>query len=825
MLTASQLHDRGLGAANSGRFGAARRLLNTAAARDPDTELRDRIDLSLAYVTAEQGDLETGLALCTRVLTRTASPQVAALAHSQLGLLHMRAGQSTEALRHLNAAMRSGRLDDLGTARAMINRGVVQLQRGHARSAAGDLDRAAVSFEALNEPIQAAQARHNSGYALLPTGDLVGALHRMEAARSVLAPLSPAFRAVCDQDRAEVLLAAGLISEARVALAGVVEAYGAQRLRRNQAEAEALLARLLLVEHPDRARLTARRAARRLRALGLTVWADRAELIELEASVTLGREPALVVRRAEALATRLQEAKLPRERATALLQAVRAEVARGRPVAAAERLKQIRIDPEAPVGIRVMEREVRAQVAAARGHRGRAWQQVRAGLTELHLWQSSFGSLDLQSSLIGHGRRLALTGIRLALASGDPAEVFEWSERARALSSRVLPLPTPDPHRADQASADDLRELRRLRNELAAGRGSRHDAARERALRDRVRHTGWAGAGSGSVLEPVSLGTLRTMLGQETTFLAHQVVGGQLHLLEVAPDRVRVMPMGSFAPITDTLAGLGADLATVAGRLPVRLSSSVRAGLGARLARLGEQLLGGVEVGTGRVVLTPTVLLSAVPWGMLPSLRGQAITIPRSATRWVHALGVPHPGGAPDAPRVGLVAGPGVERAMDEVTVSARHWPGARILTGSEATAERVSDLARGVDLLHVSAHGRHVADNPLFSGVELMDGTWFGYDVGRLDSTPAAVLLSACELGMSTARAVEETLGMTTVWLHAGARCVIASPAPVNDDLACEVLQRVHSRLASGSDPATALAQGSAEVGGAPFQCYGTGW
>ena len=136
--------------------------------------------------------------------------------------------------------------------------------------------------------------------------------------------------------------------------------------------------------------------------------------------------------------------------------------------------------------------------------------------------------------------------------------------------------------------------------------------------------------------------------------------------------------------------------------------------------------------------------------------------------------------------------------------------------------------MAASVDVFHVAAHGRHSADNPLFSGVELADGPWFGYDIDQLDSIPSTVILSACEVGRSTVRWGEETIGMTVAWLHAGARCVIASPALVNDDAACEVLAATHRRLAAGDEPSYALAAATAEVSTtapAPFICFGSGF
>ncbi|MDP9027924.1 MAG: CHAT domain-containing protein, partial [Actinomycetota bacterium] len=117
-------------------------------------------------------------------------------------------------------------------------------------------------------------------------------------------------------------------------------------------------------------------------------------------------------------------------------------------------------------------------------------------------------------------------------------------------------------------------------------------------------------------------------------------------------------------------------------------------------------------------------------------------------------------------------------------------------------------------------------ADNPLFSGVELIDGTLYGYDIDRLARVPAVVILSACELGRSSVRWGQEAVGMAPAWLNAGVRCVIASPASVNDELARELLAATHAGLAAGVAPADALAEATRSASGASaFQCYGAGW
>jgi CHAT domain-containing protein len=142
----------------------------------------------------------------------------------------------------------------------------------------------------------------------------------------------------------------------------------------------------------------------------------------------------------------------------------------------------------------------------------------------------------------------------------------------------------------------------------------------------------------------------------------------------------------------------------------------------------------------------------------------------------------------------------------------------------TDAESEAMTELATTVDVLHVAAHGRHQVENPLFSEIELAGGSWFGYDVEALPRVPAVVVLSACDLGGSTVRWAEEQVGMAAAWLHAGARSVIASPAALNDRLACELQPVFHASLAAGTPPAEALA-GLAELGRLPLVCFGSGW
>ena len=135
-------------------------------------------------------------------------------------------------------------------------------------------------------------AEHNLGYARLLTGDLVGALRMIEQRPPRSSPLSAVNRATVEQDRAEILTAAGRPREAIRALEQAAQAYGSRRLRTYQAECELTLAWTMLREDPAKARVVARRAARRFRGQASPARELRADAAAIVAEIaTGGRTP------------------------------------------------------------------------------------------------------------------------------------------------------------------------------------------------------------------------------------------------------------------------------------------------------------------------------------------------------------------------------------------------------------------------------------------------------------------------------------------------------------------------------------------------------
>ncbi|QIX28486.1 CHAT domain-containing protein [Nocardioides sp. JQ2195] len=827
-------------------FSRARQLLERARGmvRD-DVDLLARIDLSLALVRSETGESRQALELLRDVAARPGiEAETQGLVHSQVALIHMLRGDNDEALTWFRSAI-GALTDDLPLGRAHLNRGGVYLQQGRTREAMDDFELAGARFTAAGDASSAAMAIHNLGYIQLLVGELAAALKSMNQAYAVLAQESPVVRATCEQDRAEVLIAAGLVTEGRAALVEAARAYSSRRLHQRRGDAMLALARTLVLADPAEALASARLAGRLYDRVGSDAWRVRADAVALAAEVELGRKGPSLISRGDSIADALDDQGLVSAAALVRLHTARVHVRRGLLDDAGARIRRVRLGSSSPLGVRLLARTARTELATAQGRRSSALQQVRAGVSDLHAWQSTFGSLDLQTAVVGQGRRLAVLGLGLAVDADDPAVLYEWSERGRMLASRILPVRPP----VDDQSAADLAELRQLQ---AGGDDVKVPRPRREAeLRRRVRERAWHSPGSGEVTEPAPLDDVRRGLGADTALVAWVISDDRVVGLVVTDEGEWVTELGSFARVRTLLAGLLPDLDMAASKLPDGLADVVRQGLSARLESLSDLLVAPLldHLGDRCVVATPSGGLAGTPWSLLPGLVGRPLTVAGSATAWLGARRQPL-----GLTRVGLVAGPRVPRAVEEVTAVARRWAGARVLTGEDATAKEVTALAGQVDILHVAAHGRHSAENPLFSGLELADGPWFGYDIDALPNVPAVVLLSACEVGRSSVRFGEELIGMTAAWLHAGARCVIASPTAVADDAAHDVLTQLHAGLAAGLDPAAALAaavakgassgagsgsagsgsagsgsagSGSAGSGSAvaPFVCFGAAW
>ena len=823
-LTAAELYRRGRAHLNAGQNAAARRVLAQAAQRTEDPDLRARIAGSLAAVVTRQGDPATAEQLCSEALEQPGlRPQTSAMLNGQLGLLALERGDLATAISRLDWGIAHIGDDREHRTPMLINRSVAHMRAGNYAEARGDLERAAADYAASGDDVERAMAVHNAGYVALLEGNLVQALDSMSEARPVMEQASAVNAAICDLDRAEVLREAGLTSEAERALERVARVFGAHRMLQARAEAELHLARSQLAHDPATAVHTAADAAKRFRTVDSAAWAAQADGIRIRAGLTDGVYDPNGMPAPRSLQTpdagevaRVSAALRATHHlvdATAVdLSALLHEVGRRAPG------RGPRLPAGATIDVRLLAHRVRSRRALAAGREAAARRHAAAGIEELARWQSAFASLDLQSAVRMHGQPLLMDGLSSAMRSAKPDVLFEWSERARHFNQRMVPLrPPPDP-----GVAADLAELRALRSEAS---GDWLATPRAAELHDHVRRRQWSETGVAGVESPVTMAQLQDALDADTALLSFVWSEGRVVCLVVTASRAQVIGIPSWDAARSVLTGLRSDLDMWASVRAGPLADVVRQSLHDRLQILSDTLLAPAvsAAGTRRFLITAPGVLNGIPWGMLPALNGRPFTIAVSATRWASLREAARTAVPATA---GFAVGPRVDRGREEVARGSAAWPEAAILDGEGVTAAAVTELASQVDVLHIAAHGRHAAENPLFSGLELADGTLFGYDIDLIPRLPGTVVLSACEVGRSSVRWGEEAIGMTRVWLHAGTRCVIAAPVVVADDIACELLGAMHVGLAAGRSPSEALAAASERTGIiAPFQAHGAGF
>jgi CHAT domain-containing protein len=269
----------------------------------------------------------------------------------------------------------------------------------------------------------------------------------------------------------------------------------------------------------------------------------------------------------------------------------------------------------------------------------------------------------------------------------------------------------------------------------------------------------------------------------------------------------------------------------VGTRRPAIIASAER-GFKDAAARLDHQLFAPLALRSETpVVLIPTGVLHGLPWASLSSLADRPTTVAPSAAMWRRQSASNTD--ASTSPRVLLVAGPGLPGAEDEISQLADLYPTAHVLTGKHATVASVLAAIEQADLVHLAAHGSFRADSPLFSSVQLADGPLTVYELERLRSFPALMVLSACDAAAVDVRTGDELLGTATALLSLGVQSIIAPVIPVPDDATAALMVSLHQHLRRSESPAAALGRALREARGragphdlaaaSAFICMGT--
>ena len=737
------------------------------------------------------------------------------------------AGDSTQSLAGTDRALRTLRRerDTFWEAQLLRNRGGLLAERGDIAAAEPDLVQARDLFAGIGAKAAAFAMESELARIAHARGDLPGCLARLDAIDT--RELSARTGAVHEILRARALATAHLWTEALEALEQAQAIW--TRSARDDHEGRLEMIRLtLLAGDPVRAHALALRAQRSFAAQSRQLHAARAAGLALAAAIAAGEVRRSTLRSGRRAAAILADGgwqddalRLRLTVARGAIELDSIQLAR-RELAASSPLRR-----RGPVADRVETWHVRALIRLAGGDAGGAQQAARNGLRLLEDHRAGLGASDLRASASETGAGLARLGLRIALTNQHPGAVFEWAETLRANALRLAPVTPPK----SAELRDTMTELRQVSANISraehGGRSTRALLVRQARLETQVRRAFRHSAGDA---QPSHARPTRTEIAER---LGDQVlaefVESDGHLTAVTLHRRRLArhDLGPLAPVAEQLEWLRFALTRLAHlhrRAPQR--SAILDGARVSAEALDRQLLRPLmdTLGGRELVVVPTGALHDVPWAALPSLRGRAVVVSPSAAAW-WALQRPRRRRG----RVVLVRGPHLRHAGVEIGAISSMYPGQLTLTGRAATATAVLQALDGATIAHLACHGRFRSDSPLFSSLELADGPLNAYELQQVRRAPELIVLSACDLAVSSTHPGDELLGFAAALLDMGTRTIIASVMPVPDAPAKRLMSDLHLQLVAGASPAVALAHAQA---GLPahesalngFICLGSG-
>jgi tetratricopeptide (TPR) repeat protein len=845
---------------NTGRPAEAERLLRAAL------ELLDRVDrvadrraaltlrcntlitLALTEFLLEGFDAaERRFAEAESVIVALGDDNLLARLAYQRANVDGRAGNLAAAASGIEAALeRPEAFTPMEQCSVLLSRGMLAYELSDPHLALDSFAEAGRLAEEQGLPEQTFMARHNEGFATYLLGDLPKALALMASADALETEV---VRGPARLDLGQVLLEAGLVTEAVEALtvgAGVIAGADGDGQDQVRAEFDLHLARAQqLLGRPGLAAAAAERARVGFDRLGARAWAARAALVGLFSELEDHLDP-----EADPLPARVTPSSTAPERAADADRATTAESA-DRLVSTALELGDLRLADNARVAAaaalldrgdhlgaarRLADRAsdpvslsdeltllgVEARVHAANQRPGEARRVLGRAARRLQAGMRGSASLDVRTARAVHGVRLSRLDLDLALESGAVA-ALEALERWRSATDRLPSLGRPDDEQLALLT-EQLRSVRgRLRSEPEPPAHLELEADR---LQQQIRSRDWALSASDDTRAsaPMRIRTARSALSRaDRDFIwlfAHAGRLGGIGVIGGRAVRRDLLPL----PVAAELAHrIRVDLRLAATRDLGLLEPAVWGSLRESASRLDEAVIRPWGADAAGLVLVTCHEVSALPWALLPSLVGRPLTVARSLTAFARREPGPDPSRGPRGrsarTSVHVSVGPAVARGPSEAAAVAAAWPG-RATVNDPSTGRALVEALSRPGLVHVAAHGTHEVQSPLFSSVVLHDGPVFAHELQPSGVRADHVVLSACEVGTTTYRPGEESLGLAASVLSLGARSAVAAVSPVRDDVAAEVTMAHHRGLAAGrsSDEALAAAIAGSHPASAAF-------
>ncbi len=692
--------------------------------------------------------------------------------------------------------------DEIFLAHALSNRGVIHMYHGDQARAVADLTAALDLYEANDLPSPAAVVVHNLGLSYARMLDIPRAMAQFDDGERRLTALDRPLAGL-QVDRAEALIASGLVDDALSTIETTVDYLRQRRLLTDLAEALLVMAHACLILGREDSVALADEAAKLFDEQDRPGWRDRAHILRLEAMTAVGTVTEADRRFAAHLSAQLGSAGLrgPAGRAAIIEGSI--ALALGHHGIAVDALERGGYSRRS--GLIEERLAYWALAAAIRLHDGRrvsAMAAARTGLRALEEFRSRVSAPDARVGVAVHAQRLIDVGLLAAAAGRSHRTFFEWTERT------AVPYVELSDGRANPDLAPLLGELRQVvRDAIDAPTPDqalrRQRAQLESAIKRRSRRT--ATSGTDRATRDID-DAIRAAAGRLVVSFVE--IDGTIH-------RCHLTRTGQFGRAV--VGEQGAVSRQIRSCLALFRRSALRPDerVVERLARTTEQLglalFGGLDLAAEDVVIVPRGEVALVPWLALPQTAEAEVTVAFSLGTWHRSIAVPEPRDGP----LTIVVGPRLPGAVDEAFRIAATLDDVEVVEPSMATTEAALRALRSSPRVHFACHGDFRIDSPLFSHLEMADGPLTMYDILQLDDAVATeVILSACSGAATSNRPERAFTGMGGAFLTAGIRSIVASVSPVPDGPGTgDLMAAFHRHRSSGRSVRAALRAGIEDV------------
>jgi CHAT domain-containing protein len=310
-----------------------------------------------------------------------------------------------------------------------------------------------------------------------------------------------------------------------------------------------------------------------------------------------------------------------------------------------------------------------------------------------------------------------------------------------------------------------------------------------------------------STLQSFDVEQLQQQLGDDAALVEYTSLGDELLAFVVLRDRIHVSRnLASVGEVSERLNAVRFQIETLrfGARTIRRHLSSLTQKINIHLRQLHNLLIRPLEetLEQRKLIIVPHGGLHYLPFHALHNgdqylIESREISVAPSAAIFQQCF----QRGAHKLQRALLVgvADEQAPRIVDEIQTLKEVFPAATTLIQDAATSAALRRNSAGVDVLHLACHGQFRSDNPLFSALQLADGSFTVRDAYGLKLDNALVTLSACETGANVVAPGDELIGLARGFFSAGARSVLLSLWMVDDETTEQMMVDFYRETMSG--------------------------